>query len=470
MPTKSVSQIILIGLVFCGLQFQAACGGGHKSKSGPEVSTLDFPPAGGNATLSNRTSGAYTFPATNLHDDELNLHTLGDALFDKVYESTAGSADSGLGPLFNNVSCRSCHILNGRGRSLMGDDGGARSPMLTRISIDPSALAQFPGSLPSPGNGPIGVPGLGGQLQDYSAFGVQPEAHITLTWVDVPGSYPDGTTYILRRPVQTFTGVNEALLNTPGVLKSIRQTPPVFGLGLLEAVPDDTLLALEDPTDKNGDGIKGHLNRVWDPVKGSLAIGRFGWKASAPSVLVQTANALAEDMGVSNPLRPEVNGSSDINNDALVQTAYYAQTLAVPARSTVRDATTNAGGNLFVSIGCESCHKSQLTTGNTYAIVSLRNQTFSPFTDLLLHDMGEGLADHRPDFAASGSEWRTQPLWGIGLSQTVLPGSAYLHDGRAHSFEEAILWHGGEAQKSQEAFKKLPLDQRKAVLNFLKSL
>lgn len=447
-----------------------ACNGGSQGKSNDTPAAIEFPPAGGGTSFTNRTSGAFTFPAPNLSEDDLASHVSGDKLFDEVFVGTQGQLNSGLGPVFNNTGCRSCHIKNGRGMPVMGDDGALRSHILTRISIDPEMLTQFPGALPSPGEGPIGVPGFGGQLQDYAIFGSTAEAKVKISWVDVPGTFADGTTYTLRRPSVTFSGANAALLNSPGVLSSLRQTPPIFGLGLLEAVSDETLLAMEDPDDKNGDGISGHLNHVWNPETGALSIGRFGWKCSAPSLIAQTAGAFAEDMGVSNPLHPELDGSSDINMETLKHTAFYTQTLAVPARFNSSDPSVNTGAQLFKSVGCQSCHVAQLMTGSTHPIKSLRNQSFSPFTDLLLHDMGEGLADHRPDFQATGSEWRTTPLWGIGLAQTVLPDSAFLHDGRARTIEEAILWHGGEAAKTQEKYRNLSADRRKALLAFLKTL
>ncbi len=456
-------------LAFIVLLSQLACGGGQSGSD--SESAITFPPAGGaNATLTNRTTGAYTFPVPTLTADEAQRHIVGDAIFDSQFKDQKGFPLSGLGPLFNNVGCRSCHQKNGRGLPIMGDTGGFKSDILTRVSLDPDKLADFPGSVPSPGDGPIPVPGIGGQLQDFSIYGVEPEAHVALTWEDVPGAFDDGTPYTLRRPQVKFTGQYADLLQNPAVLTSLRQTPPIFGLGLLEAVPDETLKSFEDPTDKNGDGIKGHLNHVWNPATGTVAIGRFGWKASAPTLLAQTAAAFAEDMGVTNPLHPEADGTSDITAQTLSDAAFYASSLAVPARLDSTDPAVQRGAKLFRGLGCESCHKSDLVTGNDYPIASLRNQHFSPFTDLLLHDMGEGLADHRPDFQATGSEWRTPPLWGLGLVQTVQPNAAFLHDGRARTIEEAILWHDGEAANAQKGYKKLPASMRSDLQAFLKSL
>ncbi|HET9237288.1 MAG TPA: di-heme oxidoredictase family protein [Oligoflexus sp.] len=429
-------------------------------------------PAGGETTVRSRTSNAYTMPAANLDEAELNLHAAGDSMFEAAFVAGPSKINPGLGPAFNNNSCESCHLGNGRGMATLGQAGSLNSPMLVRISLDPSQAADFLGADTKPlGHGPIPVPGLGGQLQDQAVSGATAEVTITLNWSPVAGQYDDGTPYTLRLPVLTFSGRedNAALMQNPAVLRSLRQTPPVFGVGLLEAVALETLEALEDPSDRNQDGIRGRLNRVWDPLKQEVTAGRLGWKASAPSVLVQTAGAFAEDMGVHNPIFPDADGTVEVTLDQVKGAAYYMQTLAVPDRDRTL-AGSRAGEKLFRDIGCASCHRPSLTTGSDHPIAALRDQTFAPYTDLLLHDMGEGLADERPDYQASGREWRTAPLWGIGLAQTVLPGSGYLHDGRARTLEEAILWHGGEAEASQKRFKALPAASRSALIMFLKSL
>jgi CxxC motif-containing protein (DUF1111 family) len=429
-------------------------------------------PAGGDTSVHSRTSNAYTMPAANLDAAELDLHIAGDGMFEAAFVAGPSKINPGLGPAFNNNSCESCHLGNGRGMATLGQAGTLNSPMLVRISLDPRHAADFLGADPQPvGHGPIPVPGLGGQLQDQAVSGALAEVTITLNWSSVEGYYDDGTRYTLRQPVLTFSGREDgvALMQNPAVLRSLRQTPPVFGVGLLEAVPVETLEALEDPEDNNQDGIRGRLNRVWDPLKQEVTVGRLGWKASSPNVLVQTAGAFAEDMGVHNPIFPDVDGTAEITLDQVKGAAYYMQTLAVPDRDRTW-ADTRAGEKLFHDLGCASCHRPSLTTGSDHPIAALRDQTFAPYTDLLLHDMGEGLADERPDYQASGREWRTAPLWGIGLAQTVLPGSGYLHDGRARTLEEAILWHGGEADRAQKRFKALPAASRSALIKFLRSL
>jgi CxxC motif-containing protein (DUF1111 family) len=226
---------------------------------------------------------------------------------------------------------------------------------------------------------------------------------------------------------------------------------------------------LADPEDQNQDGISGRPNEVWDVSAKSTALGRFGWKANTPNLLQQTAAAYVNDMGITNPLFREGNGETDIDRQTLENAAFYVQTLGVPARTLLDDSQVKRGEKLFAQANCSACHVPELRTGK-YKVKALANQTIHPYTDLLLHDMGEGLADNRPDFKATGTEWRTSALWGIGLTQTVLPYSGYLHDGRARTLEEAILWHGGEAQASKEAFAKMSKRDRAALVRFLNSL
>jgi CxxC motif-containing protein (DUF1111 family) len=431
-------------------------------------------PAGGETTIRNRTSGAFTAPAPNLNEDEFKLHGEGDVLFEGEFVKGPAPVRPGLGPAFNNSSCRGCHVRNGRGMPVLGENGTLRSPILVRVSLDPAALDRYPEvqGLQGPGSGPYPVPGFGTQIQNHAVFGAEPEISLSLSWEDVQGTYPDGSSYTLRKPILAYSGNarQEAIMKDSAVFRSLRQTPPVVGLGLLEAVPDQTLLDLEDPDDRDGDGISGRVNRVWDPVSQSLALGRFGWKASAPTLLVQTGHAFADDMGVSNPIAPDVDDSVEIDLEYVRKTAFYTQTLAVPDRLRPPSPSAQKGETLFHELGCASCHRPTLRTDGSSPIPSMRHQSFAPYTDLLLHDMGEGLADGRPDYLAHGREWRTPPLWGLGLTGTILPGSGFLHDGRARTLEEAILWHAGEAEKSRKDFESLPKVYRSQVIDFLKSL
>ena len=370
-----------------------------------------------------------------------------------------GPADvnPGLGPLYNNVSCSSCHIRDGRGMPVLGP-GPLRSHLLVRVSL-PEGEPEVPG-------GSVPVPGLGTQVQDQAVYGMPAEASVRIDWEEQPGSYADGAAYSLRRPKLTITLADGTPL-PEHVMTSLRLPPAVFGLGLLEAIPEDTLLALADPDDADGDGISGRVNRVWDPQTRSEVIGRFGHKANTADLHLQSAAAYANDIGISNDFFPD--SFLDIPSHVLDEVTVYTRTLGVPARTALGDEEVIRGEALFASMGCASCHVDTTVTG-PHGIAALTGQVIHAYTDMLLHDMGPGLADGRPDFEASGTEWRTTPLWGLGLVQTVLPYSGYLHDGRARSIAEAILWHGGEARPSRNAFRSATADDRAALLRFLGSL
>jgi CxxC motif-containing protein (DUF1111 family) len=277
----------------------------------------------------------------------------------------------------------------------------------------------------------------------------------------------------------------------PGTMISPRVAPPMIGLGLLEAVPDEEILANADPDDADHDGVSGKPNHVWSRELDKVTLGRFGWKAGVPTIAEQTAAAANGDIGLSTPLIPAPsgdctdkqkecldapNGNSpqyqnvELGEDLFKLIVFYSHNLAVPARRKPDDPEVLKGKALFASIGCASCHKPKFVTGDAPGQPHLSHQLIWPYTDLLLHDMGEGLADNRPDGEASGSEWRTAPLWGIGLTETVNGHTLFLHDGRARNLAEAILWHGGEAQASRDAFAKLSKQDRERLIAFVNSL
>jgi CxxC motif-containing protein (DUF1111 family) len=265
----------------------------------------------------------------------------------------------------------------------------------------------------------------------------------------------------------------------------------MIGLGLLEAVAAEDILAAADPDDADRDGISGRPNRVWDLASGQVRLGRFGWKAGEPSIAQQSGLAMAGDIGIGNPTAPAPFGdctaaeaacraAPDGNSpqyagleapqEVMDQIVFYSRHLAVPARRAVNDPAVLAGKRLFYAAGCTGCHRPKLATRRDWEVAELAGQLIWPYTDLLLHDMGEGLADGRPEGVASGREWRTAPLWGIGLTAEVSGHTQFLHDGRARSLTEAILWHGGEAQAARDAFAALPAAERAALLAFLGSL
>lgn len=434
----------------------------------PSVVAQSTPQAGGDTTIRNRSSQAYTQPAPNLNDFWDERHAAGDLAFEAAFVTPPANVNPGLGPLFNSSSCVGCHINNGRGLQ----EKGQRVVRVSQIVNDESlalpvdyfyaseAVAQTANTPP--------VPGLGTQIQEQGVYGYPPEAMIEVNWQEQTGYYVDGTPYVLRSPQLSMTRRDGVWL-TDTVVASNRIPLPVFGLGLLEAVPENDILALADPEDQDDDGISGRPNYVWNVVEQTDTLGRFGWKANTPTLLQQSAAAYANDMGVSNPFFPDADGHQDINEDIVELATIYVQTLAVPQRTALDDPQVQQGERLFTDANCAVCHIPTLQT-RSHEIPALANQTIHPYTDLLLHDMGEGLADHRPDSLASGREWRTPPLWGLGLAQTVLPYSGYLHDGRARTLEEAILWHGGEASASQDAFRQMNTDDRAALIQFLRSL
>ncbi len=432
------------------------------------TSSASIPLAAGETTVFNRTSTAYEQPSAGLSPADVEKHRDGDVAFEAVFVTSPANVNPGLGPLFNNASCAGCHLRNGRGLPEPGQ-------LLVRVSDTKQwnlDTTSDPLQYHLEGNIDIGntpsVSGLGTQIQDQAIYGHSPEAKVQLDWQETTGTYQDGTSYQLRSPQVKITLPDGKVL-PPEVQTSLRLPSPVYGLGLLEAVPERQIRKLADPEDRDGDGISGRVNEVWDVQTQSTALGRFGWKANNPNLQQQSASAYVNDMGVTNPLFLESDGSMDIDEKTLTQATFYVQTLAVPARTLLDDPQVKQGEKLFNEANCAACHLVTLTTGK-YQIPQLANQTIHPYTDLLLHDMGEELADRRPDFQATGTEWRTPPLWGIGLTQTVLPYSSFLHDGRARTLEEAILWHGGEAKASRETFRQMSVSNRQALVRFLRSL
>jgi CxxC motif-containing protein (DUF1111 family) len=427
------------------------------------------PLSGGATTIFDDSEEAFETAAPNLSVLDLARHEAGDAAFELEHNEGIDPVAGGLGPVFDNVSCEGCHLGDGLGRPPL--PGEAFSSMLFRASITGQET----------NGGPLGIPvGFGGQLQMRGTGANQPDISAAVYYTPIAGRFADGTSFELQEPHYTLTGVYPGLALT--FLFSPRVAPVVFGLGLLEAVPDLFLLARSDPRDFNRDGISGRANIVFDAVRQRRAIGRFGWKANTPNLLQQSAGAYNGDMGVTSSLFPgescagrlEANCNTphgaEVNAEVVANTAFYTQTLAVPARRSLNDPTNRRGELIFYASGCDGCHTPTLRTGFLRGVPEVSNQVIHPYTDLLVHDMGPGLADGRPDFQASGSEWRTPPLWGIGLVETVNQHSRFLHDGRARSLMEAVLWHGGEAARASDRVKRLSQQDRDALIAFLKSL
>jgi CxxC motif-containing protein (DUF1111 family) len=421
--------------------------------------------SGGATTLFDESEEAFGSPAPNLQGENAERHEVGDVAFGLVHVDGLGPA-GGLGPLFDNVSCESCHPGDGRGRPPTG--------------VEPFSSMLFRSSIVGQGGngGPKDVPGFGGQLQMQSLPEYQPEIVAAISYVEDHGTFADGSRFQLRVPTYSLTGVYRAL--PAGVLFSPRTAPAVFGLGLLEAVPEGQILALADPRDRNHDGVSGRPNYVWDAVRGRRALGRFGWKANVSNLIQQTAGAYNGDMGVTSALFPAESCEGnypgcgrhgpEIDDPTIADVALYTQTLGVPARRNLDDRVTRRGEQVFYRVGCDGCHTPTLRTGVLPGVPEVSNQVIHPYSDLLVHDMGPGLADGRPDFQASGSEWRTPPLWGIGLVETVNRHTNFLHDGRARTLLEAVLWHGGEAKRARDRVTRLASRDRNALIAFLESL
>lgn len=419
--------------------------------------------SGGDMTVFDMSPGAFSLPAPNLRGGDILTHGEGDEAFEAPF-GDATSPNPGLGPVFDNVSCESCHVGDGRGRPPAA--GEQFESMLFRSSI----------TGPGPHGGPLGIPLFGGQLQ-LRGIGMLPDATAVIQYVESQGLFADGSAYQLRVPTYTLTGVRSGL--PAGFLFSPRVAPAVFGLGLLEAVPEAEILGIS-LLQRLGGQVSGRPNYVWDEVHQRTALGRFGWKANNPSLVQQTAGAYNGDMGITTNLFPAescegvdpicARHAPELGDDVVADVAFYQRTLGVPARRNLNDPVVQQGELLFHASGCASCHVATLHTGFLAGVPEVANQTIHPYTDLLVHDMGPALADNRPDFMANGSEWRTAPLWGVGLVQTVNNHTNFLHDGRARSLLEAVLWHGGEAAAAQAAVRKMTAAKRAALIAFLQSL
>lgn len=471
MTARSIALFIgIVALVPVGF---LACGGNSEEDASP------VPPAvvraGGDTTVINASPTAFALPLANLSADRSDPHFVGNSLFNKNWVQAPASAATrdGLGPLFNARSCSACHFKDGR--AALPEAGEAPVSLLFKVGT----------------RGPEGEglatphPVYGDQFQNFALPKAAPEGRVVIAYSEEPGTYADGTAYSLRRPRYSVADLGYGE-EGPEFFITPRIAPAVFGMGLLEFIPEADIVAREDAEDRDGDGISGRAQRVADMVTGETRLGRFGWKAGQPGVDRQTAAAFHGDMGLSTPLKAGVShsptqGAAGLDDyasggdpeveprlfDAIV---YYMRTLAVPARRDREAAPVKRGAELFREARCDACHVPHQRTLEVADFPELSNQAFAPYTDLLLHDMGEGLADDRPEALADGREWRTAPLWGVGLIPVVNGHRELLHDGRARGVAEAILWHGGEAKASAEAFRKMNRSDREALVTFVNDL
>lgn len=413
---------------------------------------------------------AYGQPVSGLSPRDEQVFAFGDKMFETQFVQGPAPVFSGLGPLYNQTSCAGCHNREGRGR--MPDFGDHYESVFFKISMPGKDIH----------GAPLPVPGFGHQIQDRAVFGENVEARIEVEWKERDFTFPDGTKASLRYP--KFT-VKDAYRPFPeGVLLSPRLSRPTYGMGLIDAIPEENILKNSDPTDLNKDGISGKANYVYDFLTGNRhVIGKIGWKASVVNVKSQVARALIEDIGVTSSIFPQKIGADqeqyrsayigpgpDVADSVIHALTFYMQSLGVPARRNVDDPDVVKGQSLFNGIGCVKCHVDVQKTKVDSRFKPVSGQTIRPYSDFLLHDMGPDLSDGRPEYEAEGSEWRTPPLWGIGLSKKVSGHGQLLHDGRARSFEEAILWHGGEAEKARTSYTRLTESSRKSLQKFLESL
>lgn len=438
--------------------------------------------AGGATTVNKSDRNAFSLPSANLPPTRRLDFSVGNSFFRNpwVIAPSTTTARDGLGPLFNTNACQNCHIKDGRGHPPAPDALNAVS-MLVRLSIpDDPALARL-----IERTGVVPEPVYGSQLQDMAIPGVVPEGRVRVDYEPLQVHFKDGTQVELRKPRLRVTDLGYGPMH-PDTRYSARVAPPMIGLGLLEAIPEEAILANARPTRENP--IAGRPNWVWDDARQKTVLGRFGWKAGQPSLNQQNVHAFSGDMGLTTSLRPfddctdaqtackqapngnGPDGEPEVSDNILRLVLFYTRNLAVPARRDVDSPQVLAGKNLFFQAGCQSCHTPSFTTAANAAEPELANQLIRPYSDLLLHDMGEGLADQRTEFKASGRDWRTAPLWGIGLTETVSGHTQFLHDGRARNLMEAVLWHGGEAEGAKQQVLAFNAQQRAALLAFLNSL
>jgi CxxC motif-containing protein (DUF1111 family) len=477
--------VLVVGVALlilaCGDDASDTAGDVQTVTPGPAV--MRTPRTGGFGTAFDDTERAFSLTARNINHYERQAFAEGKEIFEVNWTPVGPQGFGGLGPNFDATACSSCHFDDGRAAGPAGDGVLPTGLTVKLITDDPATINEF-----------------GRGLSAFSENG-DGEALVSVRYEEVAGEFDDGTPYTLRRPVYSVELYGDGSLPDDTVI-GVRIAPQLPGLGLLELVPDADIIALADPDDLDGDGISGRIGAATDLLRGEPAIGRFGWNAEQPTVEQQSATAFFNDMGltsryfpspdcdswapcvrVGQPLSTEYNvadygdptfgvqepAGGEITDRQLLDLAIYTQTLAVPAARDLGDPEVERGNDLFAAVGCTSCHAGPFTTG-TGPIQGLSKQVIQPYTDLLVHDMGLGLGDQMLDGTPVPTEWRTPPLWGIGLLDTVSGHTTLLHDGRARDHEEAILWHDGEAAASAAAYRALPAADRAALIRFLESL
>jgi CxxC motif-containing protein (DUF1111 family) len=441
--------------------------------------------AGGATTVDASGRNAFSFPLANLADEERTRFVIGNSFFRRNWVEAPASttARDGLGPHFIARSCGGCHVQDGRGAPPDFRKGLVEQPvaLLLRLSV--------PGA-PNAKQGVVPEPTYGDQFNNAAVQGVKPEGRVTMRWRDRPGRFADGTRYTLREPVYGFADLAYGPM-ARDVQVSPRIAPQLIGAGLLEAIPESEILRNAAEQAAAPGLVKGQPNRVWDAFGEREMLGRFGWKANVATLAHQSAGAFLGDIGITSSRFPKQactaaqidcltaphggkDGAHEIDDKILADVVFYQATLAPPARRHANDVQVRRGQALFAQAQCASCHRPSYVTAEgpfpRLTSKALQGQRIWPYTDLLLHDMGVALADQRPDFQASGRQWKTPPLWGLGLIPEVNGHQRLLHDGRARGVLEAVLWHGGEAEASKQQVLKMSRAERAALVKFVESL
>lgn len=492
----------------------ASCGGsGSNTAQVPDDKESIIAPAesvenehlsGGEASIKKTQSDAFSENSNNMVSVERKqTFNLGDDFFNNpwVEGSASTSSRDGLGGLFNNNACQDCHVRDGRGHAPIDENDTDFDSMLFRTATANLGFEDEDLILRSL---KANVPDVffGGQLQQHGISGVSPEVDLKVSYQSKVVSFTDGSSVTLRDPTWTITSYSAEQRFEADTVFSARVAPPMIGLGLLALISEADILIKEDINDNDADGISGKANYVWSVNNQEVALGRFGWKAGQPSILEQTAAAFVNDMGLTSRLHqhetctenqsdclaaPNGNGDSvndydfEVSDTVLDSIAFYSSHLAVPERRDAYSEQVLTGKALFLKAGCQGCHTQSYTTLIDQDQPELSEQTIFPYTDMLLHDMGEDLADFTPsnerasadmlyEFLATATEWRTPPLWGLGLTKTVDPEATFLHDGRASTIMEAVLWHGGEAENAKQKVLEFNEEERAALLAFLNDL
>lgn len=488
---KSTHIIATCTLIFSGLAFAEPLPRTPEEAKRIEavtVPTTDFSQPekyenmSGGAATNTKVFGVDVFsqPSANMGFEQELDFKVGDGFFKKLWVSAPSSTTSsdGLGPLFNARACQNCHFKDGRGRTIT--DGEADISIFLRLAQKSGTKGTHEANVPDPI--------YGHQLQDRSLPNIPAEGHMKITYEPIEVTLADGLVVELRKPNYTIENLGYGPIDAKtGV--SPRIAPQMIGLGLVQAIPEADILAWVDENDADGNGISGRANRVWSAGLQDFSIGRFGHKAGNATLKDQAASAFLGDMGLSTTLFSNSDGECtqgqtacqglpngegadgvEVSDEILELIDFYARNLAVPERKNIAETEVLKGKEVFYNIGCTNCHRPKFVTARDSENSPQSFQLIWPYSDFLLHDMGEGLADEIGEYEAQAGEWRTAPLWGARFSGVMSGEKNYLHDGRARNLLEAVLWHGGEAQASRDAVVALDKEQRDALIAFLDSL